>query len=73
VRYAFSNIHRLGWDAANAAPGGVVAPPGAARANGMVFDRTDLPLKDKQVVYVGIKPQHATTFSQIAVPLRQGK
>jgi hypothetical protein len=39
----------------------------------MVYDSTELPLQGRRLVYVAIKPQHATTFSQIAVPLRSGQ
>lgn len=73
VRYAFENVHRIGWNAAKTAPNGTAAPLGESRANGMLYDTTELPLEGRRVVYIAIKPQNAATFSQIAVPLKLGK
>jgi len=69
VRYAFSDIHQIGWDAATPAPNGVVAP---SDYNGMVYVTTALPLAGHSVVYIAIKPQNSDLFSQIAIPLRRG-
>jgi hypothetical protein len=35
----------------------------------MVYDTTELPLSGQSVVYIAIKPQNATLFSQVVVPL----
>jgi hypothetical protein len=69
VRYAFADIHQLGWEKAQPAPRGLVAPAGQGTVTGMVYDTTELPLAGQSVVYIAIKPQNADRFSQIAVPL----
>ncbi|OAI50294.1 hypothetical protein AYO44_05770 [Planctomycetaceae bacterium SCGC AG-212-F19] len=69
VRYAFADIHKIGWDKAEPAPRGLIAPSGSGAFNGMVYDTMELPLAEQSVVYVAIKPQNAALFSQIAVPL----
>src|SRR5690606_10963669 len=42
VRYAFSDIHDLGWANATRAPNGVVDPPGWQGYNGMVYDTRNI-------------------------------
>ncbi len=69
VRFAFANIHAIGWDAATPAPDRVVLPPGWQGYNAMVYDTTSLPLAGRPKVYIAIRPVGATLFSQIAVPL----
>jgi len=69
VRYSFTDIHASGWSSATATPNGVVAPPGSGGYNGMVYDSTALPLAGHSVVYIAIKPQNSTLFTQVAVPL----
>jgi hypothetical protein len=69
VRYAFRDIHTLGWSAATPAPNGTVTAAGSGSANGMVYDTTELPLSGHPVLYVAIKPQNSEKFSQIAIPL----
>jgi hypothetical protein len=70
VRYAFSDIHDIGWDAARPAPKGVIKPPGWQGYNGMVYATTALPLEGHPAVYIAIKPRNSRLFSQIAIPLR---
>lgn len=78
VRYAFENIHEIGWEEALPAPtddgtdDGIVTPPGWQGYNGMVYDTTRLELGGAGVVYIGIRPVGAELFSQIAVPLTPG-
>src|SRR3989304_6883974 len=69
VCYAFSDIHQTGWNAATPAPNGVIVPPGWQGYNGMVYDTTSLPLSGQSRVYIAIKPQNSTLFSQIIIPL----
>jgi len=69
VRYAFSDIHALGWGAAKRAPQGILTPPGDGAYNNMVYDTTSLPLSRQSVVYIAIKPLNSQRFSQIIVPL----
>jgi hypothetical protein len=71
VRYAFEDIHRLDWDEAKPAPNGTITPPGPGGYNGMVYDTTDLPLTGRKVVYLAVKPENSTLFSQIAMPLQK--
>jgi hypothetical protein len=72
VRYAFSDIHSIGWAAATPAPNGTVTPPGTSGYNGMEWSTTGLNLSGKSVVYVAIKPQNSSLFRQIAVPVVPG-
>ena len=67
VRYAFSDIHQIGWNAATAAPSGIVAPPSGY--NGMIYNTTALPLAGHSMVYIAIKPRNSRLFSQIAIRL----
>ena len=69
VRYSFSDIHQIGWDAATPAPNGTITPPGWQGYNGMFYDTTALPLAGHSVVYIAIKPQNSNLFTQIAVRL----
>lgn len=69
VRYAFSDIHTLGWNNATPAPSGTVTPPGWAGYNGMVYETSGINMSGQNTLYLAIKPQNSSTFSQIAVPL----
>lgn len=69
VRYAFSDIHALGWNAATPAPSGTVTPPGWQGYNGMVYETSGINMSGRNTLYLAIKPQNSSTFSQIAVPL----
>ncbi len=69
VRYAFSNIHVIGWDAATPAPNGTIVPPGSAGYNGMYYDTTAIPTSGQSTLYLAIKPQNSTLFAQVAIPL----
>lgn len=72
VRYAFADIHQIGWEKASAAPDGpMVKPPGWQGYNGMVYTTTQLPLAGKPKVYLAIKPENATLFSQIELPMKR--
>lgn len=73
VRYAFSDIHVAGWESANAAPGGVVEPPGEGGYNGMVYETTQLPLEGVETLYLAIRPVGSEVFSQIALRLRPAR
>jgi hypothetical protein len=71
VRYSFTDIHASGWASATAAPNGVIAPLNSGGYNGMDYDTTALPLSGHSVVYIAIKPQNSSVFTEIAVPLNQ--
>jgi hypothetical protein len=72
VRYAFSDIHQLGWANATAAPNGTITPPGGGAYNNMVYDTTGINMAGHSVVYIAIKPQNSSQFTEIAVPLNVG-
>ena len=71
VRYSFSDIDQIGWNAATPAPNGILTPPGSQGYSGMVYDTTSLPLAGHSVVYIAIKPENSPNglFSEIAVPI----
>jgi hypothetical protein len=69
VRYAFSDIHESGWDKAAPAPDGVVTPPGVGGYCGMVYQTTAIALQPGKTLYLGIRPQTGTAFSQISLPV----
>jgi hypothetical protein len=71
VRYAFGDIHQIGWDAAKPAPKGIITPPGWQGYNGMVYATQALPLTGQPMVYIAIKPANSRLFSQIAIALRR--
>lgn len=70
VRFAFRDIHRIGWSSATPAPGGTVAPPGKGANQGMVYDSSALPLEGQECVYIAIRPANSERFTQIAIPLK---
>jgi len=69
VRYAFESIHMIGWDKATPAPGGTITPPGVGGYNGMVYTTTDVPTEGKSVIFLGMRPEKASRFSQIELPI----
>jgi methionine-rich copper-binding protein CopC len=69
VRYAFSDIHQLGWASATPAPNGIITPPDAGAYNAMWYDTTSLPLSGHSVVYIAVKPENSNLFTEIAVPI----
>ena len=71
VRYAFSDIHTLGWNNATPAPNGTVDSTGNDY-NGMVYTTTAINVGSNPTVYFAIKPQGETLFSQIALQLTTG-
>jgi len=70
VRYAFEDIFATGFAAATPAPGGMITPPGHGGYNGMSYTTTQIDVSGHSTIYVAIKPQNATSFRQIAVPLQ---
>lgn len=72
VRYSFSNIHALGWANATPAPNGTIQPPGWEGYNGMVYDTTAINVSGRSVIYLAIKPQNSSVFSQVMFPLTGG-
>jgi len=70
VRYAFSDIHKNGWASATPAPNGLV-PLNASGYFGRYYDSTALPLAGHDLIYIAIKPQNSSLFTQIAIPLKK--
>ena len=69
VRYAFENIHDLGWEKAQPAPDGAVRTIGGAGENGREWSARSLDLKGRKTVFIAIKPENSELFRQIAVQL----
>ncbi|AMV39249.1 hypothetical protein [Planctomyces sp. SH-PL62] len=67
LRYSFQNIHQIGWNSATLCPRGIIFP--SDKGFGMVYNTSSLPLKQKSVVYIAIKPENSKLFAQIEVPL----
>lgn len=67
LRYSFQNIHQIGWKSATPCPRGAIVP--TDKGFGMVYNTSSLPLKQKSVVYIAIKPENSRLFTQIEVPL----
>ncbi len=72
VRYSFSDVFQVGWANATPAPGGLVTPPGWQGYNGMEWSTSSIDVSGRSVVYIAIKPQNASGFRQIAIPLSSG-
>ncbi len=68
VRYAFEDIHALGWDNATPAPGGSISGNGNGAYNLMEYSTTGISVSGKSMVYVAIKPKDSSLFRQIALP-----
>jgi hypothetical protein len=68
VRYAFENIHQIGWKAAIPAPDGVVIPLGWQGYNGMEWTTQAIDVSGVNQIFIAIKPQDATLFRQISIP-----
>ncbi|HLP43120.1 MAG TPA: hypothetical protein VK465_16560, partial [Fibrobacteria bacterium] len=68
VRFSNRDIHQIGWNAATPAPNGIVAPKGTGGYNGMAYVSPALPTNG--ILYLAIKPQGATLFSQISLSTR---
>lgn len=68
VRFSNRDIHQIGWNAATPAPNGIVTPKGSGGYNGMTYVSSALPTTG--TLYLAIKPQGSTLFSQIELPTR---
>lgn len=69
VRYAFQDIHATGWASATPAPNGTLPGNGLGAYNLMEYSTTSINVSGKNTVYIAIKPQGATLFRQIAIPI----
>lgn len=71
VRYAFSDIHVLGWEKAMPAPDGAFLPvKGHNGYNGVRYESTQINMDKHEYVFVAIKPQGSEKYRQIVIRLR---
>lgn len=68
IRYAYSDIHDIGWSAATPAPDGVITPPGISGYNGMEYKTDQIDMNSQSRVYIAIKPENSSLFRQIIIP-----
>lgn len=69
VRYAFQDIYTIGWNAATSAPNGTVPGNGNGAYNLMEYSTRNINVSNQNIVYIAIKPQNASLFRQIAIPV----
>lgn len=69
VRYAFTDIHVSGWNAATAAPGGSITPPNCGGYNMMAWSSSAITVTGQTQIYLAIRPVGSTLFTQIRLPL----
>jgi hypothetical protein len=70
IRYAFQDIHQIGWGAATPAPNGTgIVPAGSGGYNNVQYDTSAIPLSGQTVVYFAIKPQDSNVFTEVVVPI----
>lgn len=69
VRTAFQDINSIGWNAATPAPNGTINSNGALAYNLMEYSTRNISMGSNSTIYVAIKPQSASLFRQIAIPL----
>jgi hypothetical protein len=67
IRYAFSDIHAMGWNAATPAPNGTILAGGGGY-NGVLYDNQNITMNGS-TLYLAIKPQNSNLFRQIAIPV----
>ena len=69
VKYAFSDIHTLGWDKAKDAPSGCIKPPGYQGYNKMHYETTQINIGQNKRIFFAIRPKGSKLFSQIDLPI----
>ena len=69
VRYAFSNIHILGFDNASVPSSNVVSALGAGGYNQMAYSTTTIDVTGQQFIYMAIRPIGAILFKQVKLRL----
>jgi hypothetical protein len=69
VRYSFQDIYASGWGAATAAPSGTIPGNGNGAYALMEWSTTAINVSGHDKIYVAIKPQNASTFRQITIPI----
>jgi hypothetical protein len=71
VRYSFTDIWLGGWDAATAAPDGLVSPPDGGAYNTMLYSSAAINMGSNDKIYIAIKRQGDGNhlMRQIIVPI----
>lgn len=69
IRYAFQDIHQLGWSRATPAPGSPLKPQGHQGYNGMLYQTDQVDASGHDTIYVAVKPQNSNLFKQISIPI----
>lgn len=74
LRYAFQDIHEIGWSKATPAPGGILVS--SEDDSSLIYETTAIPLAGQDTVYLAIRvldstkfPELTNLFSQITLPL----
>jgi hypothetical protein len=68
VRYAFSDIHAMGFTSATLA---ATVPPNCCNGDNMTsYSTTGISVSGQSMIYMAIRPVGATLFRQIAIPIR---
>jgi len=71
VKYAFSDIHALGWSNATTAPGAPVCTNGLPGNHDCYYSTTSIDVGSNDTLYIGIKYGTDTSFRQISLPTTQ--
>lgn len=71
VRYAFSDIHLLGWANAVPAPGGIITPPNGGAYNNMAYTNSTINMGSNSTLFLAIKVtgDPDTNIRQFEMPL----
>jgi len=69
LRYAFSDIHSLGWSNATVCPSGTVSPPGSGGYNTMLYQTTSITMGSNTSIFIAIQYTGQSLFKQIEIPL----
>jgi len=68
VKYAFSDIHVLGWANATTAPGSPLSPSGEDDYVNMHYDTASIDVTGHPTLYIAVRSQlSSTVFNQIAI------
>lgn len=69
VKYAFQDIHELGWANATSAPNGSLTRLGFQGYNCMIYDNSTISMGANTSIYVAVKPTDSSLFKQIQLDL----
>jgi len=69
LRYAFSDIHALGWSNATVCPNGTVSPQGSGGYNINLYQTTSINMGSNDSIFIAIQYDGQSLFKQIEIPL----